>query len=248
MSGLQFIMRKIFVSFAITLVLTVCSLAQIPFHGKYEEDFDSLLKKGKQKIANTAEVGVQAELPMLSGWQVAKIGGKSENEVPLEPSEGEAGTGRLFSFGHQSDTNRSLGALSTEALSTAFGVALINKTGKTIDRIEARFTAEVWRGASRKQDVFTCWYGLSTNSIKLSDFLTSSAMQPMASLNVEGPDVGRSNVAFDGKAESNRREIKASIENLRWAPDAILFLSWHVEDSRGHGAGLAMDDFSLTAP
>ena len=179
---------------------------------------------------------------------MARIGGTLiGTALKLVNSSGENNEGRLFSFGPAAGTNRSLGALSTEGTSLAFGVALINKAGKTIDHVTVACTAEIWRGASRNQDVFPFFYGVDGDGINDANFLTNKAMLPYPDLDLKAPDIGKNKAEVDGKAADNRAGLTATLANLQWPPDGMLFLAWRAMDIPGKGAGLAIDDLSIKA-
>lgn len=238
---------KPLIALLLALAGSFTAKAQIEFSGRYDQSFDTLLKTGRKILPGTGTVGVQSDIPSLDGWQLTRIGGTGAGlPIVLIPGEGELGEGRLYSFGHAGDNNRSLGALSTNGASMAFGVALVNKTGRALQKVIIKFAGEVWRGSSRAQDVFSFSYGFSSSSLKNDNFLTSPEMQGFAELDLRAPVVG-SNTPTDGKSEKNRIENSAVLKNLNWLPNQTLFLSWRAEDAPGHGAGLGIDDFSLQA-
>ncbi len=222
--------------------------AQIAFDGKYEQNFDALPTAVSAKLPGTDTVGAQAEIPSLPGWEVARLGGEAAGmPLKLVDNAGDKSEGRLYSFGQANTANRSLGAISTNGSSLAFGAAFVNKTGKTINRVSVAYTGEIWRGASRAQDRIPFFYGVSADGIGKSDFLTNPTMKPCPDLDLDAPSVGKSNTPFDGKAADNRAAVTATLDNLDWEPGSLLFLAWRAENKRGLGAGLAMDDFVIRA-
>jgi len=219
----------------------------ITFDGeKYEQDFNALSAQTRSVFPGTWEHGFQVEIPFLPGWQTTRAGGSDSSELTFRSSDGSSSAGRLYAYGTSGGDDWSLGMLATRTTSLAFGAAFVNETGQTINEVTIEYTVEVWRSSTRTQDIFHFFYGLSSQGISLSDFLTNQLMVQHFGLDMAGPATGFENIALDGKADENRARITSTLTDLEWEPGETLFLSWRAINRRGRGAGLAMDDFVLS--
>jgi hypothetical protein len=236
--------------FAISFLIAgsaVGSPQPIAFNGeRYEQDFNALSAQTQSVFPGTSEHQFQVKIPFLPGWQAARTGGSDASDLTFRSSAGGNSVGRIYAYGPSGDDDRSLGMLATRTTSLAIGAAFVNETDQTINEVTIEYTVEVWRSSSRTQDVFHFFYGLSSQGISLSDFLTHQSMLQHFGLDMAGPATGFENIAIDGKADENRARITSTLTDLQWEPGETLFLSWRAINRRGRGAGLAMDDFVLS--
>jgi hypothetical protein len=219
--------------------------SEVKFTGKYEQNFDSLIEA--EKFPETKTQDLQTNFGQMPDWQLAKIAGPETSAVTLNIDSGKLGYGAIYSYGHEGDSNRSLGSISTGNISTAFGLALVNSTGKTIEKVSISFDAEIWRNPTRAPTALLFSYGLSGGQIKFDNYLSSTDMILHEDLNVLGPVTGRDAQPVDGKAEFNRVPISGFITNLQWKPGEKLFLRWANPDGPGSCSGTAMDNFVIQA-
>lgn len=238
---------KLYVNLVLSLLAIAIAHGQVEFSGKYEQDFDTLPKKIKKRFAGSEQLGAQFEIDALPGWQLTKLGGAEGRQLVMIESAGADGAGAVYSFGHTGDADRSLGSVSTGALSMAFGLALINKSGKVLNQVDMFFDGEVWRNPHRTKNMLRFSYGLSGGGISTANYLTSPEMKPYKAFDVSGENVGGEDSALDGKSDLNRKKIKGTLRNINWQPDQILFLAWANRDDRGLGAGLAIDNLTITS-
>lgn len=231
--------------FAFATINPLFSYAEVKFNGKYEQNFDSLTENAK--FPDTKTPNFQADFDPMAGWQLAKIEGNEKSVVTLNVDTGTLGYGALYSYGHEGGADRSLGSISTASISTAFGLALVNSTNKTLKKVTVAFDAEIWRNPTREPTALVFAYGFSGAQINSENYLSSTDMIPNEELNVLGPVTGRDALPVDGKADFNRVKVKGSIDNLQWKPGETLFLRWSNLDGPGSGSGTAVDNLVILA-
>jgi autotransporter-associated beta strand protein len=216
--------------------------------GTYSTDFDGLISTGTQTISAT--VGTQAELDSLDGWYGTKAGGTGSTAMVLRADNGGSNSGALYSYGATGSNDRALGSLASGSNVPAFGGWFTNDSGSLFTSISISFTSEFWRSSTVNQNFLSFSYGFDTAGITASSFLTSSAMIAVSELNVEGPDPvpdPPSNGALDGNSPANQESMTFTITGIEWFAGASLFIRWTDVNETGNDAGLAIDNFTLSA-
>ncbi len=229
------------------LVVIDDELSSPSFTGEYRQNFDAFTLDAPASLQGTSQVNRQQYLPLLSGWQAARIGGSGKSNLGVAASEGADGSGKLYSFGRQGDNDRALGAISTQAASLALGTSFTNASGRTFQRIKVKYTAELWRTPARQIDKLLFSYGTSASGISERDYLTHQAMAKLEALDARVTTKNTDNVAVDGSAAQNRQEISGVIEGLEWKPGQTLFIAWTLQNGRGTGSGIGIDDLEVSA-
>lgn len=234
-------------SAALLAAMATVASAQVSFtDGTYSENFDGM---GTTTVsaAFAGAIGVQSAVPGVTGWSGTRNGGNSTSAINLIADTGSGNSGAIYNYGAASATDRALGVLSSGSTVPTIGTEIVNNTGATITSVTITFTAEFWRSSTSVQNILSFAYGVSGGTITSADYLTNAGMSALATLNVIGPAPVASNGALDGDHDDNQSVVSATINGLSIPNGASLYLRWFDVNDAGNDAGLAIDDFSLTA-
>ena len=144
--------------------------------------------------------------------------------------------------------NRSLGLLASGSTIGGAGAVIKNDTGLTINSIKVSFTAEFWRSSTTTQNVLTCAIGkVDGSTITAANFLTAPSAIALVRGNITGPAAVTSNGALDGNLPANQTTFTDLVIPLQLAPGETGFVRWSDANDNGNDAGLAIDDWRMTA-
>jgi len=181
-------------------------------------------------------------LSSLSGWYglgnlVAKFGA----------TDGDQTTGGVISFGLPGNSNRALGLLATSSTGgTAFGVKLINQTGRTLNYLNLQFAGELWRQSDLPKSLEFFYFIDPSGSAPFSTSLTASIPRLNVSFATSTGAVG--GMAVDGTAAANQSDLSVVNQVItNWPPGAALWLVWEMASPAGKSQGLAIDNLLFSA-
>ena len=243
-------MKKTILTIGLAALALAGVNAQILYSGgTYSQNFDGLISSGNVTSVFSATSGTQAGIPSLSGWSGAKIGGTGTSATNFVANDGSSNAGGLYSYGSTSDSDRALGSLASGTNIMAFGAEFLNNGSTTYTQFTITFDAEFWRSSTSAVNTLSFFYGFSsTSGLTSSNYLSSTLMTALTSLDVVGPAPVTTNGALDGNAAGNRTAgITATISSVSWAPGERLFIAWRDANDPGNDAGLAVDNFSFSA-
>lgn len=211
----------------------------------YSENFDGLGNAASSYFTtnNTNKV-----LPGTTGWEGSKIGGGISNTMDFFRASGAGAslTAGIYAFGNGTESDRALGAVASGTRVAGFGVELVNLTSAAISQITINFTQENWRSSTTTQNVFT--FGYRTGPSGAANFINGSGFLGEASLNLVGPAAAGSSAGLDGNLAVNQVARSATLTfTVPLAVGQSLYLQWLDVNDAGDDAGLAIDNFSLTA-
>jgi hypothetical protein len=212
----------------------------------YTQNFDSL---GINATANafSSTVGTISPIPNLTSWDGAKVGGNGTTSVAMSISDGNSTSGGMYSFGAASGADRALGVIASGTNIMGFGFQLRNNTGTTITGLDISFTQENWRSSTTSQNTVTAGWALGSGSITSANYITAVGFNAVSGLNLVGPAAVATNGALNGNDVANQVARSASITGLTLAQGDSIFFRWVDANDTGNDAGLAIDNFSLTA-
>lgn len=198
------------------------------FNSPLTENFDTTL-------ASSGSTGTS--LP--AWWYFVETGSNANSDYGV--GTGSSTTGNTYSFGSVSSPDRAFGGLRSGTVIPTFGVQIQNKTGTTIESLLISYIGEQWRlGTAGRQDKLMFEYSTTATSLTSGTWIGASALDFTAPVTtVTG--------AKDGNINANRTSI-SSLLTLSLANNGYLWLRWMDVDVTGADDGLAIDDFSLTAP
>ena len=209
----------------------------------YTQDFDSL---GTTNTSSAFSGTTISPIPKLTDWDGARVGGTGAS-ANLIADNGAGNSGGLYSYGAAGGADRALGALASGTNTMGFGFQLRNNTGSTITGLDISFTQENWRSSTSQQNTITAGWALGSGSITSGNYLTANGFNAVADLNLVGPNPVTTNGALDGNDAANQVARSTSISGLSLAQGDSIFFRWVDTDNSGSDAGLAIDNFSLTA-
>jgi len=207
----------------------------------------------------------------LSGWYGAADTNSATDAVDglsrFGAQDGDQSTGGVIDFGPNDvnggilGTNRSLGLLSTSSTgSTAFGLKLVNNTGKTLNYVNLSYLGELWRN-NKAHRTMSFSYAVDPTA---SSFVLQSEPEgdtngypqlipdtiQVPSMAFSFPTNNGSILAFDGTQPSN--QVSLVVSNLAlatpWQPNGALWLIWSINYyGQGTGQGYAIDKVKFSA-
>lgn len=237
-------MNKFFGLVALSVVGSSAHAAIILNAPVYFEDFDNgKLAAGANVFPTTF---ANAPIPGTSGWEGAKLSGTGTSGMSMLESDGTSNQGALFSYGAVGNAERALGSLASGTNIPGFGVELVNNTGSAITQILVAFTQENWRSSTSSVNTLT--FGYQTGAAGLANFLTAGGFLSEANLDLVGPAPVATNGALNGNDPLNQAARSALITfNTPVAVGESIYLRWSDANDVGNDAGLAIDNFEVSA-
>ncbi|MDB6019165.1 MAG: hypothetical protein JWR19_3654 [Pedosphaera sp.] len=147
-------------------------------------------------------------------------------------------------------TNRALGLLTSSKSDTvAFGVAIINNSGHTLNSINVGFTGELWRNNPIQQPLL---FGYEidpsgTSSSFPTNDVINTTLSYVSGLTVAFPTSVDTQV-YDGTQSINQTNLAVSGMSIAdWAPGETLWLVWQSSTSLGGAQNVAIDNLNFAA-
>lgn len=209
-------------------------------------------------LTGTNVVGNQVPIPGLTGWQAARIGGSGSSNIAIWGDSPNAG-GRFHAWGEPD--NRSFGSLASGASNQGFGLVIENDTDQILNEVTVHYTRRIWHTqgtttANPFESFMEFSYGVESNELNAENFLTNNAMSRFVDLDALSP-AGNTVLEVNGGTDPDRRvdgfsaewseDVSGTITGINWEPGQLLFIRWNDFNQSGFNAGLAIDDFELTA-
>ncbi len=220
---------------ALLLVAAAAPVAAVTinqFNLTLTEDFNTL-----------ASTGTSSTLP--TGWSLLETGSAANTTYTAGTAgTGSSTTGDTYSFGAAASSDRALGTLQSGALIATIGTVVTNTTGGTITSLTISYTGEQWRlGAQGRTDHLDFQFSMDATGIGPSGTWTDANQ-----LDFVAPNTTATVGALDGNAAANRTVITFTLTGLNLSNGTSLWLRWNDFNATGSDDGLAIDDFSISAP
>ncbi|MBI1302533.1 MAG: hypothetical protein GC172_01925 [Phycisphaera sp.] len=211
----------------------------------YNQNFDSM-GSTNQTVVGSGAINAQGVIAGLDGlWQAARIAGTGSTALVATSNDGSGNSGGIFNYAQpSSDPDRALGALASNSTTAAFGVAITNTSGLTLDTITITFDAMMFRTSTVAVNKLLFAYGFSSGSATATDFLSSSGLTADAQGDIVGGTPVPSNGVLNPAASTL---VSFTLTSIVWTDGSTLFLRWSDFNDGGNDAGLAIDNFSLVA-
>ncbi|MGE5795852.1 MAG: hypothetical protein ACM34N_03665, partial [Ignavibacteria bacterium] len=219
--------RKITVFF---LILSAAAYSQISLTGigKYSQDFNSL-----------TDTGTSAAVP--AGWFFNEEGNNADSLYSA--GIGSDNSGDTYSFGPDGGTDRALGTLRDNNLTSMIGAQFINNTGSEITQLPVSYTGEQWRRG----------FNVGTDRLDFQISTDASGINSGTWTNIDNLDFASQNLlliggAVDGNLSTNREDIVYTITNLNIADGQTFWIRWidfNLTGISNTDDGLSIDDFSI---
>jgi hypothetical protein len=232
---------------AFGLMVCTAPAAVILSTTSYSENFDTTLSATSVAGAFSSTIGVQAAVPpggSSSGWDGAKIAGTGATNMNFTVDTGAANSGAIYSYGSAGSGERALGTVASGSNTAAVGVELVNNIGQAITSVSIGYLGEFWRSSTTSQNLLTFAYAVGPSGS--ATYLTDLAALPFPLLTLVGPLPVTTNGALDGNLPANQAAFSGTIPVV--VPQGqSLYLRWQDFNDIGNDAGLAIDNFELTA-
>ena len=203
----------------------ISSRAVLTLSGSYSQNFDTL-------SMTEGSVNAWTDDSTIAGWY--------SSETTFNVNHGNSTTAALYDFGANGSTDRALGSVAGNGHTYYYGVAFQNGTGGTITSLQVSYHGEEWREAVNPNTlVFQYFLGDPT---AISS--TQSGWTEVTGLDFTSPASG-ANTYIDGNANSST--IAGTITGLNIASGTHFWVRWKDADDADNDAGLAIDNFSITA-
>jgi uncharacterized protein len=210
-------------------------MAAINLSSAYSQNFDSLFSVDSTGswINDYTGAGPNG----IPGWYA--------NQATINTDAGTSNTGALYSYGAASASipnDRALGSIASGTTNPIiFGARFNNNTSSTISSLAINYTGEQWRSSTSTQNSLTFAYRIGTPAADL----TSGTWTNFTALNYTGAVPVASNGALNGNA--TQTPVSATITGLSIGVGQDVWIRWTDIDDAGSDAGLAIDNFSLSA-
>src|ERR1043166_3914231 len=223
-------LRKWLFGILITLTFVVRSYATITlsYNVAYNQNFDSLASSGTPAWTDNSTI---------AGWYSSR--------TAYTPSSDLGTSGGLYSYGVagvNAITDRALGSLATGPSGTIFYGAAFQVAATTTSLL-IKYEGEQWRKGDNANTLAFAYFVGDPTSVSSGE----AGWTPVTGLNFTGPQSGSPNAALDGNAAANRSSISFTINGLNIASGSDVWIRWSDPDNAGNDAGLAIDNFAITA-
>lgn len=212
------------------LILSSAAYSQISLTGtgKYTQDFNSL-----------TDTGTSAAVP--AGWFFNEEGNNADSLYSA--GIGSDNSGDTYSFGPDGGTDRALGTLRDNNLTSMIGAQFINNTGSEITQLPVSYTGEQWRRG----------FNVGTDRLDFQISTDASGINSGTWTNIDNLDFASQNLlliggAVDGNLSTNREDIAYTITNLNIADGQTFWIRWidfNLTGISNTDDGLSIDDFSI---
>ena len=201
----------------------------------YTQNFNTLRDTGLNNPYNT----------FPSGWYATELG--TGANTLYRAAHGELAGGDIYSFGDSANAERAFGSLGSGTVAPLYlGVALVNNTTATVQRVRLSYRGELWRignpARSTGPDTLHFAYGKNNGS------LTGSTWNAFTRLSFVSPAPAAStnNIDVNGNLSANVVNYTDTLINLNLAVGDTLWLRWMDANSSSFDDGLGIDDVSIT--
>jgi hypothetical protein len=177
----------------------------------------------------------------LTGWQVQQVSGSGIPQYGA--NTGSSSSGRCYSYGAASASNRSLGLLAGSTFRGRIGMIITNSTGGPLTSFRITYTGKQWRGGNTAAQTLAFKYKItvSGNTINQSSYTANT------NLDFVTPSVNGTNGALDGNDVANQTAKSFRITGISWPAGQRLAIAWDDPDDSGNDAAFGIDDFIFRA-
>lgn len=201
----------------------------------YTENFNGL--------SDTSHTNPYSTLP--AGWKALEVG--SGADATYRAAWGQLAGGDLYSFGDSAVKERAIGAVGSGSVGPVyFGIAIVNKTGGTVQNVRVKYTGELWRVGNPARttgpDSLHVTYGKNNGTLSAGKWNSAAYLNFIS----PAPSTGASNIQLNGNATANKVNIDDTITGVNLAQNDTLWIRWMDFNSSSFDDGLGVDDLSIT--
>lgn len=215
------------------LLLCGVSFAQIAMTGpgSYNQNFDGLV--------NTGTGITWTNNSTIPNWY--------STQTVYDASTGSSSTGKLYSFGSVSATDRALGSICSGTTGTiAYGAQFQNASGGALGTFNITYKMEQWRnGGNTASQPLAFYYKVSSTALTAVT-TGSTGWTAVTILNGISPINTATAAALDGNLTTNQVTVTGAIPSLVLANGEYLMIKWEDINDTGADHGLSIDDLTVT--
>jgi len=179
----------------------------------YSQDFNSL--------ANTGTSITWTDNMTITGWY--------SDETTYNAGTGSSNTGALYSFGAASSSERALGEVTTNSLSSVFGVVFQNNTSSPISSLTISYDGEIWLNGTATGDKLDFQYQVGASTV-----------------NATGTWIDFNPLDFTSNDVVGTTAISGTISGLNLAVGQNIVFRWVSTNPNNADDGLGIDNFSFS--
>jgi autotransporter-associated beta strand protein len=243
------------------LATTIAALCTMPGRGQFEittatgntsQNFDTLANTGTTNPF-TNDTTLTPGDSTLDGWSLFGFTGAGSMVGPVATYRADTGSstnGAVYSYGPSGGSDRALGGIGSNALSSTgaaggisyyFTFAATNNSTATLTSFTLQYDGEQWRnGGNATPQSMTVQYGFGA-SFDLVVWNT-----PGGSFDWTSPVASATAAAVDGNTTGLVAGRGGTINGLDWATGQTLWLRWIDVNDAGNDHGLALDNFAFS--
>lgn len=233
-------MKKTVLSAALLLVSASMAHAAVSFTGPtVNENFDGLPTTNVTNFLAATKVAVP-------GTIFEAVDTDGQGSPTLTADDGTSNAGGIHSHGAAGSGERALGSIGSGSAVPAFGIEVVNNASAPITSITVSFTQENWRSSTSTQNVINAAYNVGAAGS--ATYLTDTGFTDVDLLDLLGPAPVTTNGALNGNDPLNQAARTATINFATPIPvGSSFYLRFTDANEVGNDAGLAIDNFSLSA-
>lgn len=202
----------------------------------YTQDFNTL----------SMDTASKSDL-MPTGWSFAEFGNSASIDGKYRVGNGSTNNGDTYSFGTHGASDRALGSIASNSLSSAFGATFVNNTGADLLGFTLSYTGEQWRLGNATEHRDSLIFQYSTAGLAVSDSNTASVWMMDTTLMFSSVITSGTSGPLDGNDPENQMMKTGEIMFATPVPDGGSFtIRWKDINIIGSDDGLAIDDLSMT--
>lgn len=219
-------------AFVAVCVLATAAIAQrnISVGNPVSEDFDTLGTASTTLVDNTDTV--------LPGFYTLRSTGNVAPK-PLVAGNGTVNTSQYYNFGNTGNSNRSVGFVNANGVTSHLGLRLLNSGAIPITSLRIQFAGEQWRDGNGGAETMAFAYQVGATA------LGTGTWTAVPALLFTSPNAPGGNNAWNGDLAANRVVFDQTI-SVNVPAGQEIWLRWSSLGTSAQADGIAVDDITIT--
>jgi hypothetical protein len=230
-------MKSIFGAQVLLVICLLCTaaLGQITISNgnTVSENFDTLGTVNTSLTDNTA--------PTYLGFYTLRSAA-NVSPKPLIAGTGTSNTSQFYNFGQAANSNRAVGWVNANGVTSSLGLRLQNNGTTPITSLQIQFAGEQWRDGNASAETMTFDYQIGATVTSLS----AGTYTNVPALTFTSPNSPGGSGSWNGDLAANRAAFNQTISVNIPAGQEIM-LRWSSTGNSGQGDGIGVDDISISA-
>jgi hypothetical protein len=164
------------------------------------------------------------------------------NPKPLVAGDGSSNTSQFYNFGTTGNTNRAVGWVTGNGITSSLGIRFVNTGATPITSLRIQFAGEQWHDGNGGAETMSFAYQTGATVTSLATGTWTS----VPALLFTSPNAPGGNNAWNGDLAANRVTFDQTISVNVPAGQEIM-LRWSSLGTSAQGDGIGVDDISITA-